>query len=80
MANTDLFELDYKNERIRVERRLFANQVIYRVLFSNKSAPLALTRTTADNVKKFWTSVPEGRQLEAEEIGLLIEAFIKANQ
>jgi len=79
MASTDIFELDYKNERVRVERRLFANQVIYRVLFSNKSTPLALTRTT-DNVRKFWTSVPEGRQKEAEEIGLLIEAFIKANQ
>jgi len=79
MASTDIFELDYKTERVRVERRLFANQVIYRVLFSNKSTPLALTRTT-DNVRKFWTSVPEGRQKEAEEIGLLIEAFIKANQ
>jgi hypothetical protein len=30
--------------------------------------------------EKFWTSIPEGRQEEAEEVGKLIAAYIRSKK
>lgn len=75
-----IFELDFKAGKIRVQRHLVAHQTIYRVVFSDKRSPLVVTRALTDNANHWWTSVPEGRQQEAEEIGILIANHIKANQ
>jgi hypothetical protein len=75
-----IFELDFKAGKMRVQRHLVANQTIYRVVFSDKRSPLVVTRALTDNASHWWTSIPEGRQREAEEIGILIANHIKANQ
>ena len=76
----DIFELDFKDGKIRVQRHFVSNQTIYRVVFSDKREPLVFTRALTDIAAHWWTSIPEGRQREAEEIGPLIADFIKANQ
>ena len=76
----DIFELDFKEGKIRVQRHFVASQTIYRIVFSDKRDPLVVTRALTDNAAHWWTSIPEGRQREAEEIGPLIAAYIKANQ
>ena len=76
----DIFELNFNDGKIRVQRHLVANQTIYRVIFSDKRTPLVLTRALTENVARFWTSIPEGRQWEAEEIGPIIAEHIKKNQ
>ena len=74
------FELNYKDGTIRVQRHSIGAQVIFRVTFSNKTTPLILTRAIHANAYKFWTSIPEGRQREAEEVGALISEYFKSFQ
>ena len=76
----DIFVLDFKDGKIRVQRHFVASQTIYRIIFSDKRDPLVVTRALTDNAARWWTSIPEGRQREAEEIGPLIADYIKANQ
>jgi len=76
----DIFELSFKQGRIRIQRHFVSSQTIYHVVFSDKRSPLVVTRALTDNASRWWTSIPEGRQREAEEIGPLITAYIKANQ
>lgn len=74
------FELDYQEGKIQVRRHSMGAQVIFRIVFSNKRTPLVITRATHSNAYKFWTSIPEGRQKEAEEVGALISEYFKSFQ
>ena len=76
----DIFELDFKDGKIRVKRHFVSQQTIYRIVFSDKRSPLVVTRALTDNAVRWWTSIPEGRQREAEEIGPLIANYIKSDQ
>ena len=71
------FELQSTDGKIQVRRHSIGAQVIFRVTFSNKRSPLVLTRAAHSTAFKFWTSIPEGRQREAEEIGELISEYFK---
>ena len=70
-------DIDYKGESIKVQMLDVAGQRIYKVNFPS-AAPLFLTRAKNAEGKYFWTSVPEGKQKLAEEIGTLIEPYLKA--
>lgn len=74
-----LFELEYKGSKIMVRKHVVAGQVVYRVQFPDRRQPLVLHRALDANASRFWTSLPEGRQREAEEIGNLISAYFKSN-
>ena len=81
MENTlNNFELDFKESKIKVQKHSLAGQVIFRIQFSDNRSPLAITRAMHANMNRFWTSIPEGRQREAEEVGLLISEYFKAIQ
>ena len=73
-----MFELEYKGEKIQVHRLSIGAQVVFRILFSDKIAPLVITRAKNPNASKFWTSIPEGRQKEAEEVGALISEYFNS--
>ncbi len=74
----NFFELDFKGGKIRVQRHTLAGtQTVYQVVFSDGRKPLVLTRATHANALHFWTSLPEGRQEEAQQIGPLIEEHYK---
>ena len=79
-AELDNFTIQYKEQSLSVERMELAQMVIYRVSFPGKTAPLFVTRAMKDTDEKFWTSVPEGRQKEAEAIGQLIGEYILSKQ
>ncbi len=74
---SDNFELDFEKGKIQVHRLLVGTQTIFRILFSDKRPPLVVTRGTDANAYKFWTSIPEGRQKDAEEVGALISEYFK---
>ena len=78
--NPDIFELDFNGGKIRVQRHFVANQTIYRVVFTDKRAALVVTRALNENAASWWTSIPEGRQKEANEIGPLIAEYIMLHQ
>jgi hypothetical protein len=71
------FELDFHEGKINITRHTIGSQFIFRVVFSNKKSPLVVTRALHTNAYKFWTSIPEGRQREAEEVGELISEYFK---
>ena len=78
--SNDLFELKLKAGTINVNQHLVSNVIIYRIIFSDHRIPLIITRALTNNAEHWWTSVPEGRQKEANEIGPLIAAYIQSNQ
>jgi hypothetical protein len=74
----DIFELDFKGGKIKVQRHTLAGtQNIYRLVFSDGRPPLAITRGMGMQIGIHWTSIPEGRLKEAQEIGPLIEKYYK---
>jgi len=79
-SSEDIFELNFKDGMIRVQRHLVSNQIIYRIVFSDKRNSLIITRALTENAAHWWTSIPEGRQREAEEIGSLIERYLETQK
>lgn len=81
MANdSEPFILTYNNIRIRVQRHSLQGTFVYHIVFEDKRPPLVITRALTENEVKWWTSIPEGRQPEAEEIGPLIAEYIQSKQ
>jgi hypothetical protein len=79
MAQHEAFEIIYKEQSLPVERMMLGNFTCFRVGLIGKAA-LVVTRAQKGGGEKFWTSVPEGRQVEAEQIGPLIEAYYRRQQ
>lgn len=77
---TEIINLDYKGGKISVQRHSVAGQIIYHVQFQDKRPPLVITRAINANAARWWTTIPEGRQREAEEIGPLIAEYLKTRQ
>jgi hypothetical protein len=73
-----IFDLEYCLSTIRVEEIMIPGQTFFRVNFSNEIPELTLLRATNIKDEKFWTSIPEGRQKLAEEIGPLIEKYYRS--
>jgi hypothetical protein len=70
------FELRYGQHKMRVDRVEAAGQVLYRAIYP-LAKPLILARAKDSNDHYFWTSIPDGRLKEAQEIGKLIEEHLK---
>jgi len=50
---------------------------VFHLVFAGKRAALNVTVATNDDGEKFWTSLPEGRQEEAELAGKIIAAYLR---
>ena len=74
------FDLVLNSVTMHVNEFQLQGKTVYRIEFSSIRLPIIITRAEAPGGKKFWTSIPEGRQREAEGIGPLIEEYIKSNQ
>ena len=67
--------IHYRTEALKVEKLHLGGSMVFKVLFPGNPVPLLLTRAQRSGPRFFWTSLPEGRQKEAEEIGVLIENY-----
>ncbi|MEO7263516.1 MAG: hypothetical protein ABIW38_01325 [Ferruginibacter sp.] len=76
----EIFELEFGNGTIQVEQIQIPGQAFFRVIFSNQVAELRLLRATNASQEKFWTSVPEGRQELAQQVGSLIEKYYRSKK
>ena len=74
------FTLNIKDVILNICQLYISNQVIFHVVFPDGKPPLVLTRATTHEQQRFWTSIPQGRQKEAEEIGTLIAEHILSSQ
>ena len=50
---------------------------VFHLVFAGKRGALNVTVAINDDGEKFWTSVPEGRQEEAELAGKVIAAYLR---
>ena len=71
------FELAYKGGIMHVQEIPMAGQQVFKIEMAQRKT-LIITRATAFTANRFWTSIPEGRQDEAERVGAVIEEYIKS--
>ena len=74
------FQIQFADLNLLIETIEIPKQVLFRVTFPDKRLPLTIGRVYNFNHEKFWTSIPEGRLKEAQQIGPLIEAWYRANK
>ena len=71
------FEIEYKGAVTKVTEAEIKSRRIFYIQFPDNSKVLTITVGKGLGDEKFWTSIPEGRQEEAEEVGKLIAAYIR---
>jgi hypothetical protein len=74
------FSLELGGKWIKVSEHELQGKRVFHVHFNNKTKPLILTVGLNQRQEKFWTSIPQGRQKEAEQIGKLIAEHIRAKR
>ena len=74
------FTLESHGVFIKVKRLGLPGHTAFKVSFSSSRKPLVVARAHGADRPVFWTSVPEGRQKEAEGVGALIEEYIKTKK
>ncbi|QQL49943.1 hypothetical protein [Mucilaginibacter ginkgonis] len=77
MATDDPFEVYYGTRFVHVTKLAVEGNPVYHVDLGRDKGHLLLTVSGLDYDNKQWTSIPQGRQREAAEIGKLIEAYAK---
>ncbi|QEM03097.1 hypothetical protein DIU31_006020 [Mucilaginibacter rubeus] len=71
------FTIEFKGQSLTVSEHYIGEERIFRILFEDKRKPLTLAVGINSQKQKFWTSIPQGRQEEAGEIGPLIAWYYK---
>ena len=74
------FQIQFAGVPLQVETIEVPKQVLFRISFPDQRLPLMIGRVYNADQQKFWTSIPEGRLKEAQQIGPLIEARYRANK
>jgi len=76
LTTPEKFEMKLNGVTMSVQELDLPGNTAFKVVFSSNRKPIIVTRTK-DYHRVFWTSVPEGRQKEAEGVGALIEEYFK---
>lgn len=74
------FELSLGDKVILISEHELAGKRVFYVNFGTGEKPLIITVGVNARDEKFWTSVPQGRQHEATQIGKLIAEHIRAKR
>ena len=74
------FKLSFGDQLLRIAEHELGSKRVFYVDFGAGTRPLVITVSISPWNKKFWTSIPEGRQAEAEQIGKLIAEHIRAKR
>jgi hypothetical protein len=65
---------------LQCNRLILPGYTAFRITFSSNREPIVIVRAKGKELPFFWTSIPEGRQKEAEGVGKLIEEYLLANK
>lgn len=74
------FDLELGTAAVRVTEHELKGKRVFHIDFRAAKAPLVITVALNARDEKFWTSIPEGRQQEAKQIGKLIADHIRAKR
>jgi len=72
------FEVIYGENLVKVTEHEVKGKRVFYIDFGGERKNLAVTVALTNKDEKFWTSIPEGRQKEAENIGKLIGQYIRS--
>lgn len=74
------FSFDAFGVLITCQRLDLPKQVAFHVTFSSDRKPIVIAKARFVDNPATWTSIPEGRQKEAEGLGQLIEQYLSAKE
>ena len=78
MNDPEVFDVELYGHLAQVSDHTIRSARVFHIVFGDgKRRPLNITIAEAEGGEKFWTSVPEGRQEEAEFAGKVIAAYIR---
>ncbi|MBL7709863.1 MAG: hypothetical protein JNJ86_12380 [Chitinophagaceae bacterium] len=80
MSERKPFELQLNSVTMKVYELDIPKFTAYRIVFSSPRPQLIVARARNADKKVFWTSIPEGRQKEAEALGNLIEDYLSKKE
>lgn len=72
------FEIEYQGKPVKVAEHEIKDKRVFHIDFNDWKKPLVIAVGLNRFEEKFWTSIPEGRQQEAEEVGKLIAIHIRS--
>lgn len=70
------FDITFNGKALKVKEVLMGKDKVY-IVSGEGMQTLGLTIAKAHGGGLFWTSMPQGRQKEAEDIGPLIDDYLK---
>jgi hypothetical protein len=71
------FEVELNGQMVRVSDHTIKSARIFHIVYPNRKPALNITIAENSDGLKFWTSLPEGRQEEAEFAGKAIAAYLR---
>lgn len=74
------FYLELDGRNIRISEHELGSKRVFHVDFKGWKKPLVIAVGLGLRDQKFWTSIPQGRQAEAEQVGKLIAEHIRAKK
>lgn len=77
MDDPKKFEVELNGQIVQVSGRKIKSARVYHIVYPNSKQPLNITIAEDIDGVKFWTSLPEGRQEEAEFAGKIIAMYIR---
>ena len=77
MDDPKTFDIELSGDTAHVTDQTIKSSRVFHLIFNNGRKPLNITIATGSDDVKFWTSIPEGRQEEAEVAGRAIAAYIR---
>jgi len=77
MNDPKTFDIELKGQNAKVTDHTIKSAKVFHIAFSDRRPPLNITIATNSDDEKFWTSIPEGRQEEAEFAGKVIATYIR---
>jgi hypothetical protein len=80
MQPADNFSFEFQGLSLTAKKIPMQGRLVYHIQFPDRPA-LVIARATDFYASKFWTSIPEGRQPEAEAVGSAVQDYLsKLNQ
>ena len=77
MDDSKTFEVELNGQIVRVSAHTIKSARVFHIIYPDRKPDLNITIAEDTDGVKFWTSVPEGRQEEAEFAGKVIAAYIR---
>lgn len=77
MNDPKAFDIELNGLAAHVTGHTIRSAKVFHIVYSNSKPALNITVAENSDGVKFWTSVPEGRQEEAEFAGKVIASYIR---